>query len=44
MDNKANYTHDMVKKTMKCNISVISEKADFEKSDEIVLLNGSSRS
>ena len=28
--NKANYTHDMIMKTMKCNISVISEKADFE--------------
>ncbi|MCR5452859.1 MAG: flavin reductase, partial [Lachnospiraceae bacterium] len=28
--NKANYTHDMVMKTMKANISVISEKADFE--------------
>ena len=27
--NKANYTHDMVMKTMKCNISVISEAADF---------------
>ena len=28
--NKANYTHDMVMKSMKCNISVISETADFE--------------
>lgn len=28
--NKANYTHDMVMKTKKCNISVISEQADFE--------------
>ena len=28
--NKANYTHDMVMKTKACNISVISEKADFE--------------
>ncbi len=28
--NKANYTHDMIMKTMKCNISVISEAADFE--------------
>ena len=28
--NKANYTHDMILKTKKCNISVISEKADFE--------------
>jgi len=28
--NKANYTHDMVMKTGKCNISVISEAADFE--------------
>ena len=28
--NKANYTHDMVMKTKVCNISVISEKADFE--------------
>ena len=28
--NKANYTHDMVKNTGKANISVISEKADFE--------------
>ena len=28
--NKANYTHDMVKKTMTCNISVISQQADFE--------------
>ncbi len=28
--NKANYTHDMITKTMKCNISVISEEADFE--------------
>ena len=28
--NKANFTHDMVMKTKKCNISVISEKADFE--------------
>ena len=28
--NKANYTHDMIMKTKKANISVISEKADFE--------------
>ncbi len=28
--NKANYTHDMVMKTMKANISVISENATFE--------------
>ncbi len=28
--NKANYTHDMVLKTKKANISVISEAADFE--------------
>ena len=28
--NKANYTHDMVMKTQKANISVISEAADFE--------------
>lgn len=28
--NKANYTHDMVMQTKKCNISVISEAADFE--------------
>lgn len=28
--NKANYTHDMIMKSMKCNISVISEAADFE--------------
>ncbi|MCR5098417.1 MAG: flavin reductase [Lachnospiraceae bacterium] len=28
--NKANYTHDMVMKTKKANISVISEKADFD--------------
>ncbi|MBQ9438857.1 MAG: flavin reductase [Lachnospiraceae bacterium] len=27
--NKANYTHDMVMHTKKCNISVISEKVDF---------------
>ena len=27
--NKANYTHELVKKTKKCNISVLSEKADF---------------
>ena len=27
--NKANYTHDMVLKTKKCNVSVISETADF---------------
>ncbi len=27
--NKANYTHDMIMKTMKCNISVLSENADF---------------
>ena len=27
--NKANYTHDMVMQTMKANISVISEAADF---------------
>lgn len=27
--NKANYTHDMVMQTKKCNISVISEAADF---------------
>lgn len=27
--NKANYTHDMVMDTKKCNISVISEAADF---------------
>lgn len=28
--NKANYTHDMLVKTGRANISVISEKADFE--------------
>lgn len=28
--NKANYTHDMVMQTKACNISVISETADFE--------------
>ena len=28
--NKANYTHDMVMDTKKCNLSVISEEADFE--------------
>ena len=28
--NKANYTHDMIMETKKCNISVISESADFE--------------
>ncbi len=28
--NKANYTHDMIVRTKKCNISVISEEADFE--------------
>jgi flavin reductase (DIM6/NTAB) family NADH-FMN oxidoreductase RutF/rubredoxin len=28
--NKANYTHDMVLETGKCNISVISKEADFE--------------
>ena len=28
--NKANYTHDMIMKTKKANISVISEAADFE--------------
>lgn len=28
--NKANYTHDMVKETGTCNISVISKDADFE--------------
>ena len=28
--NKANYTHDMVLKTGKCNISVISNEVDFE--------------
>lgn len=28
--NKANYTHDMVKETGKCNVSVISEAASFE--------------
>lgn len=28
--NKVNYTHDMVMKTKKANISVISEKADFD--------------
>lgn len=28
--NKANYTHDMIVRTMKANISVISEDADFE--------------
>ena len=28
--NKANYTHDMVLKMKKANISVISEAADFE--------------
>lgn len=27
--NKANFTHDMIKKTGVCNISVLSEKADF---------------
>ncbi len=27
--NKANYTHDMVMRTGKCNISVISNEADF---------------
>ncbi len=28
--NKANYTHDMIMQTKKCNISVISEAANFE--------------
>ncbi len=28
--NKANYTHDMIKATKACNISVISKDADFE--------------
>lgn len=28
--NKANYTHDMIMETKKCNISVISKEADFE--------------
>ena len=28
--NKANFTHDMVMKSMKANVSVISEAADFE--------------
>ncbi len=28
--NKANYTHDMVKATGKCNVSVISTEADFD--------------
>ena len=28
--NKANYTHDMVKETGKCNVSVISEAVSFE--------------
>ncbi len=28
--NKANYTHDMVMQTKKCNISVISEEATFD--------------
>ena len=28
--NKANYTHDMVKETGLCNVSVISQKASFE--------------
>lgn len=28
--NKANFTHDMIKKTGKCNISVISETAGFD--------------
>ena len=28
--NKANYTHDMIAETGKCNISVISEEANFE--------------
>ena len=28
--NKANYTHDMIKATKVCNISVISKDADFE--------------
>ena len=27
--NKANYTHDMIKESGRCNISVLSEKADF---------------
>ena len=27
--NKLNFTHDMIKKTGVCNISVLSEKADF---------------
>ena len=28
--NKQNYTHDMIMNTKKCNISVISQKADFD--------------
>lgn len=28
--NKANYTHDVLLRTMKCNISVISEAAEFK--------------
>ena len=28
--NKSNYTHDMIMNTRKCNISVISQDADFE--------------
>ena len=28
--NKANYTHDMIKESKRCNISVISQKASFE--------------
>ena len=28
--NKANYTHDMVKETGECNVSVISTEASFE--------------
>lgn len=28
--NKANYTHELIKKSKKCNISCLSQKADFE--------------
>lgn len=28
--NKANYTHDMIKESKRCNVSVISQKASFE--------------
>ena len=33
--NKANFTHDMIKKTGVCNISVLSEKADFATSRDV---------